>query len=427
MIWAKALPRWGASLAAAAVALTAVFLRQEGVPKAFTIWAEDGQVFANCAFRDPTQLTCLGEVYGGYFHTVPRLGAALASVLPPVLLPVWLTLAAAIVTAACAALVARVVVDLSGSRVSGVLAGASLALTYHAGREVGGNLANLHWILLVAAVVVLVAGWIGRRPQAADIGLVAAAAFSSAFAPLLVGLAVPALLRRQPGSRPVFALTALATVMQVGASVAHPRNEPVQRMIDGSAFAEYAWSQIVGRGAFGGHAFPLDAAVWFGLVVVGAVLASLAFRSRAPEVAAKRALAAVVALTAIGLAIATASVVLNNFLGPRYAYVPATLAVIALVLGSARASTLLIGDPRLPFVARTLGRGLTALVSVGLIAGFALSFRLEARASGGPDVLAEYRAASAACRAGEDQIRLVTAPDPASGRWSVTVPCDRVR
>jgi predicted proteasome-type protease len=70
---------------------------------------------------------------------------------------------------------------------------------------------------------------------------------------------------------------------------------------------------------------------------------------------------------------------------------------------------------------------MAAVVSIGLVVGFGLSFRLEARASAGPDVVAAYREAREACAPGVGALRLVTAPDPASGRWSVTIPCSRVR
>ena len=418
--------RWSAPLVAAIVTFGAVLLRQEGVPKPFTIWAEDGQIFANCAFRNPTQLTCLGEVYGGYFHAVPRLGAAFATLLPPAGLPIWLTLAAALVTAVCAALVARVVAELSGSRIAAALAGASLALTFQAGREVGGNLANLHWVLLVTAVVILVGQWVGRRPSGADLGLVAAAAFSSAFAPLVAFLAVPAAIGRWPASVRVLLVTALASVVQLGASLAHPRNEPVERGIDGASLLAFLAGDIVGRGAFGGRSMWLDGAVWIGLLVVAAALVRIASRPVEARAEARRCLVAVLALTGIGLAIVGASVVLNQFLGPRYAYVPATLAVIALLVGAAGVSRAAGSDPTLSSIARRLARDMAAAVSIGLVVGFGLSFRLQARASAGPDLVAAYREAREACEPGVGAIRLVTAPDPASGRWSVTIPCSRV-
>jgi len=415
-----------APLAAAIVAFGAVFLRQEGVPKAFTIWAEDGQIFANCAFRDPTQLSCLGEVYAGYFHVVPRLGAALASTLPPAGLPIWLTLAAALLTAVCAALVANVVADISGSRIAAAIAGASLALTFQAGREVGGNLANVHWILLVATVVVVVGQWVGRRPGQADLSLVAATAFSSAFAPLLAGLAVPPVFRRRPASVRVLVVTGLASVVQLGASLAHPRNEPIDRAIDGQAFLDYVAGEIIRRGSFGGIA-ALDVAVSIGVASVAAALVRLALRGGEGRAYARRGLAAVLALAAIGLGVATASVVLNQFLGPRYAYVPATLLVIALLLGAGAVGRAAGRDPALPSWTRALARPAATVVSVGLVIGFGLSFRLVARASPGPDIVAAYREASAACGQETTLIRLITAPDPVSGRWSVTIPCSRVR
>ena len=152
-------------LAVLGLALMATLLRQEGVPKWRTIWAEDGAVFAACAYERPF-FDCLLEPYAGYLHVAPRVAAAVAVAASgePEELPLRLAFLAGLLAACAAMLVALAVFDVTGSMLAGLLAGAGLVLIDPAGVEVLGNLANAHWILLTASVVVVACMWLGRAP-----------------------------------------------------------------------------------------------------------------------------------------------------------------------------------------------------------------------------------------------------------------------
>lgn len=110
---AHAVVRASVFVAIVLLALLATFLRQEGVPKARTLWAEDGAVFAACAYeRGP--LPCVAEAYGGYFQVAPRLSAIVVPMGDPADLPFRITLVSALVAAAAALLAGRAVAETRG-------------------------------------------------------------------------------------------------------------------------------------------------------------------------------------------------------------------------------------------------------------------------------------------------------------------------
>ena len=67
-----------------AVLLTAfgAVARQRGIPLFRTIWAEDGAVFAQCAFDD-SLLACLATPYDAWLHVLPRILAAIGTAFDP--------------------------------------------------------------------------------------------------------------------------------------------------------------------------------------------------------------------------------------------------------------------------------------------------------------------------------------------------------
>jgi hypothetical protein len=66
-------------------------------------WAEDGEVFAQCAYTARSGVACVLTAYDGWLHLVPRVLAEIAPRLPPVALSVALNGLSAIVAAGCAA------------------------------------------------------------------------------------------------------------------------------------------------------------------------------------------------------------------------------------------------------------------------------------------------------------------------------------
>ena len=463
--WLEAARPFAAPATAALIVLAAVFFRQLDVPKDRTIWAEDGVVFAQCLF-DRSVLQCLGEPYAGYLHEVARLVAMVATAGDPAMMPFLFTLAAGIVAAWCAWTVAVTVRDVTASTVAGVFAGASLGLVFQAGREVLGNVTNLHWILLAAAVVVIVCSWLGRRPRPWDLALIAATALSSPLAPFLPILGFGAVVARTRDAWRHLLLVTLFAVPQTVVLMQATRELPQGWFGLRPAIAGF-WDLVIAQGWFGGRGLPPDVVVplaLFGLTIGVVLLARLPLRhangesdpgqsdttSERPELSAGlgHRLIVLTALLCIGAAIFLVSVLLNRWIAPRYSYDAAALTSIAVAMAGGwvtregrRRSLGSSGDQEaaaaqspssrdrapIPAVARLALIARRSVLAVVLVIsiGFGLSFRVESLASPGPDVVAAINAARGLCGPATPAVTIAVSPSNLR-RMRMTIPCDRL-
>jgi hypothetical protein len=173
------------------------------------LWAEDGTTFwYEAATRSPT--TNLTTPYGGYLHTVPRLIAEAASLLPLEWVPAAFAVSAAVVRA----LIALVVFAASGAYIrSSPLRFAHAALVVLlpvANSEALDNLTNLHWFLLYGAFWALLWRPASLLPTALAAVLVALAALSGPLVFLLAPLALVRLVLSRARTVPVALLGGLA-------------------------------------------------------------------------------------------------------------------------------------------------------------------------------------------------------------------------
>lgn len=419
--WARA----AMILAVVLVAMAATFLRQEGIPKAQTVWAEDGPVFARCA-EERSLLSCLGEPYAGYFHTVPRLAAAAVVELgEPTGLPFRLTLAAAMLAAAAAILAARAVADASGSSLAGLLAGAALVLVFPAGMEVLGNLTNLHWILFAAAATVLLCAWMGRATGPADILLVALAALSSPFAVLLPVLAVGGVVARSRRAIPCLVVAMVATLPQLAMMLTNERTwAPIEVAVQPwDSFTWAAREAWFGPGSGGLKVVLLV----LSLAAVVALIASVRM-DRAGAIRSLLTVAGFVLTAAAALAI---SQLRNGALGYRHVLPAAALTVIAVAFGVASVVRIQAARTVGSFVSgRTLrvGAALVILLPVALFGiGFARSFRMTSLASTGPDAVAGIEAGHARCTVGTAAVEVAISPFLDPPAWFLPIRCAHLR
>ncbi len=116
-------------------------------------WAEDGAVF----FADQLKFgffRALSSTYAGYYHVLPRIIAGAASVLPAQYVPLAYNLAALLLASLCCGLFAwpicRHLIPSDALRIAACFVMASAA---YAGDEVIGNITNIQWFLLIAAVI----------------------------------------------------------------------------------------------------------------------------------------------------------------------------------------------------------------------------------------------------------------------------------
>ncbi|ONI87701.1 hypothetical protein ALI22I_21100 [Saccharothrix sp. ALI-22-I] len=193
------------------------------------LWAEDGGRFLYDAITQPLT-TNLITPYGGYLHTVPRLVAELASVLPLGWAPVVFAVSAAVVRT----LVALLVFAASGAHLRSLpvrIAHAALVVLLPVGNsEPLDNVTNLHWFLLYGAFWALLWRSAPRVPVAI---FVVVAALTSSMGFLLVPVALVRLVL--PRARVVsivfllgVALHCLAMANTVRLRYSDDRYEPLQ-------------------------------------------------------------------------------------------------------------------------------------------------------------------------------------------------------
>ena len=412
----------------AVIAVAAAFFRAIAIPKWHTLWAEDGSIFAACAYGN-APISCFVTAYQGYIHFVPRLSAAISVLFDPRLLPLAITTCAAIANAIAAAFAARAIAQATGSRAMGLLGGAGLVLVYQAGWEVGGELGNAHLVLFAATAIVLVCGWLGRPCDRFDWALIVVTGLTTAFAPALPVLALGGIVARTVRARSTALLTAAAVVPQLVAEVTNRREyvgHPVSLIDTIAGF----WRLVVREG-FYGPTHPFWGEVTFVAVVAAVasltILAIVTLRLEG-RTGLDAAWPAIATGGLIGLAAGTwiVSVQVNGGLTPRYAYEPTALLIAALAVGTGLLGRVGIrafaGWPRMIASVRAPSAAATVAVSVVIGLAFAATFRLQARSSYGPDATAEIRSAPPCAAGSEVQIRI----SPIKSPWFVPIPCDRL-
>jgi hypothetical protein len=272
-------------------------------------------------------------------------------------------------------------------------------------------------VLLCAATIAIVCSWLGARISLWTIGLVALTGLTSAFAPLIAVLAAGSVALHRPRARPLVLVAGGTALAQLIAELTSPRTVPPAEAVTVGAVLRFLRDEVIGRGFFGD--VPMPAGLIVPVLIVGA-LVGVAFVERDRRFAI-RVVIVVGTLVVTGLVLCVASIILNRATNPRYAYLPTSMMVAALaVAGGLLAGALGRRSPTAGRWAPLLLPLIVAVVGVG----FTLSFRLEARASTGPDVPAEIRAV-AACPAGSSAT-IIISPMRATNPWLMKIPCSRL-
>lgn len=435
--------------------------RQLVIPEYRTVWAEDGQVFGQCAMTDPSPLSCLVAPYDGWIHVVPRMLGAVAAALPPERFSYSVTLLAAAVTGVAATLVARAVIDASGSRVAGVAGAAGLALIHPAGMEVAGNVTNLHWMLFVASLAILACGWLGHEIDALDGTLIVLTVASSPFGLVIVAFLVVDRLLRGRLRDPLLGIAVGVTILQLWFALTSPRNDLPDVSVTILGPVAWFWQDVILTGPFGGRSSVPDAIVTVALVAGWIVLIWQSVRADraaggptlaqdAPRQAGaahssqpsdRRLVAwvrpawhgplAIAALVASGAVQFWVTTYLNRHDTPRYTYSPVALLVVAAFLAIALAARRRRPDDVVPSrPGLRIGGGAVIIAMASLVAiGFVQDFRLRTSASRGPDYPSEFRDKAGACATGASEALVQLSPLPTTDvatTWYLRIPCTRV-
>ncbi|WP_019179501.1 hypothetical protein [Microbacterium yannicii] len=310
-----------------------------------TLWAEDGAVFLDAALAGSPW--ALFEPYAGYMHLVPRLVISVCALFPLEIVPVVVTIAAALVLSLTAAACYLFLETRIRSRPLQLLSWAVVIVAPMAGGEVANNLANLHWFLMIGAVCALIARSRGRGFAVVQSVVVIAAVGSDPLALMFLPLvAIRWFALRGRGDRAVAIAFGAAAVVQLGVTLAG------YVMGAGRSFAgltptipellDFYSYRIVLSGLIGPTA-ALDASRWIGVTLPGVVvLAIFTFMILVSwhEVGPRYVVLTLSASSAIFFAIVFRlqwngvgpAGTLGFTFGQRYAVLPAVLFLIAMIV-----------------------------------------------------------------------------------------------
>lgn len=383
------------------------------------MWAEDGMVFLSCEVG-PDPLACIATPHQGYLQVAARLLAAPLTLVPATSAALWITVA----TSAAAGLVAGFItyraqaLPLPGtiSAVSGLF----LVVIPAYGAEVGGNLANLQWIMIPLGMWALLPR-IRPEPRVADTCVDAAVvALVMLSAPGAVVLAPVALWRYldqrtrdsnrwiSMGQLPVIAF-GVASLIAVGFFAAHrqDRNIPLNAEPVSERFADIL--QVFGNAFVFLDDENGEMIKFVGLAVAVAFVVAAAITL--PRATVHQRLVVLVAAVSYTLMLALG--VFQYGTSARYFYACLLLLWPAVAIFATVALT-------------CFGRIGTLLVAacVGLaVVPLALTLAApKGRLSGG-DWPQEVAAAEVACAAGVASVDVHISP----ARWHVQLPCTYFR
>ena len=388
-----------------------------GHPAWHTLWAEDGHVFVQCAAQ--RGIGCLGTQWDGYLHVVPRLLALIVSALP---VGSW-AIAASMLAIAVAAVALTVIWTAAAWLLPGGLMRAAVVFVTAASaamqREVAGNLANLHWFLLAAALALALNPAAGRG-RAVTLGRscwLLATCLSDPFGALLVAAFVTGMVvRARRRGRWQFADLALAgallaaSAIQLAVVATSPRADAGDRIGMARALRLYA-DTVVRVGWLG----PRRGASALALVaILGCLALIVAGVWHGPPRRDARRVAGAAALLAASPAFYLILVLLDHGAPLRYAAVPFLFVVVG---GTALMAEACAGWARGQIAALGL---VTAVLAVMVAVGPYPPLVSES----GPAWHTAVAAARASCRAGHDVVEPVDiAPGP---EWALHLSCRRL-
>jgi hypothetical protein len=396
------------AVVAIAAAVAVGLLRQLGPGALNTIWAEDGSIFyAEAVQKGPW--AALTTSYAGYFHAVPRLLAAIASIFPPSAAATVLAAGAALIVALLALLVYVASAAHLTSTVARIVVSALVVVVPVAQDEVLNSVANFHWYGLYVLFWVFLWSPRSRAGQVVAVAAVLLVATSDILVLAYVPLALFRFFHKEEGrlGKILGGALALGLVVQfIGLATGSSEREldpnPVRAAVGYLLRAVPA--PLIGQ-RWLGHQI---GARWVALAAVAWLLVAVAF------VVALRGLtrpAWVLAGAAViqSAALYVLPVVLSGVAAPRYAVAPALLVVVALVA---------ILRPK-------QGNAVPLSVLAGFLAVIALvNLRIDNPRAHGPAWDAELDKARATCAPGATAaIPIAPVETPP---WLVQVTCEKL-
>jgi hypothetical protein len=401
-----------------------VILREPSTVAFNHLWAEDGRIFLTEEVRRGT-FTALGIAYQGYGDLVPRLAAAAVSVLPIGWWPAGVTVIAALVEGACAALVfCSSAHYIRTPWIRGVLA--LLVVCVPAARvETTGAISDLQWPLLFT--MFWLCWWTPSRrqlPLLAIAGL--AVAGTSPVAVLYLPLLAIRFVRNddQASRHSVITLgagAALGLMYQAALVLAsHRLVNPSLGEIPNSVFVQGFAGALIGAHsqAYQVHKLLIAAAAVAILALLAVIVLGLLDAER-------RVLTVALVLYVGAFAVAESVFSLYGGWHPRYGVVPSLL-VYSLVA--------VVGDSVIVRRGPTAAGVVTTVVAVWILVATVVQFPADALRDQGASWSAGVAHARSVCAEHIEAkhphvVHIPTGPYgyyPGFGTWYVSVPCKRL-
>jgi len=393
-------------------------------------WAEDGRVFFQDAL-DKGPISPFADAYGGYFHFVPRAIGALASIGPLRYAATTTWALVALGVGVCAATVFLMSVPWLTSVAARLTMAAGLVLLPSMNDESIANAANLQFLLLFTALVVLIGVGRGRGMRIWACTLLVVTGLTTPLAAALAPLALWRVVRQRP--RRVDAEVASwagGVAAQLLAIVATRPDRGAGNVLTARQIVRGYATRVLYL-----NVSPTDHASRVGPVVVAVIL--VAVIGAATLVAFRRGdrsksflLVAVPATGVILYVFAGVRLGLAEDLPPRYELVPAWTLVWAALVATETLAAMLVGAGRLrPRTSATL----VVAVCVALTVSWSFHWSVDPYRSAGPTWGASLSDSTQRCRddpsaSGASTVAVAIMPtggDPPD--WSVHIRCDALR
>lgn len=395
------------------------------------LWAEDGAVFIPDALVGSPLV--IFEPYAGYMHLVPRISAMIAAQFPLQVVPLAVTIAAALVISLAAAAGFAFLETRIRSIPLRLAAWIAMLALPIMGAEAANNLANLHWYLMVAAFCAVVIRARSTAMTVVQCVVVVAAVMSDPLTLLLLPVVAFRwwlLPSRRDRSLVVAFITAgviQLIVVLAGAIGGEGRPAPTGFPTPGDLLDFYSYrvvlTAVVGltRAQALGETGPL-ALPGLATAAATAVLIAMAYRDFDRRVVISAFGAGSILFAAIVYSLQWTMLepggARSLYAGDRYAVVPTALLIIALVL----AADAFAAHRRRSWARRVIGVAVLIAIAIPV----ALDYRSANYREGAPPWDAALQEAAALCDAGDDLDGFILVRSAPLQWGGVLISCTRV-
>ncbi len=411
------------ALWAALTGLSVFLITYARVPTAWTtIWAEDGKVFLAGAVNQG--FGSFFHFFGGYLHTVPRIGALIAATLPLSMASVVMTTYAVVISSACGAAGEM----LSGAYIKARWARVGLGLCFGLLPAIRvesiAEMANLQYFLIATSFWVLLVEPRSKAGRWLSLVFLSATAASTILGIVLIPVAVIRLIDRRirlasdlhrtdnsvsfhPSILPAAVFLAVEGLHAILILIVRPTRD-LGWTVSFPDVAYHFVTDVIAGQFFGGPFYSLDHQTLTLWVINGvAIICVAALLSHWPRGASRQLVVAVGAIVLGALTYLTEAKTQGTV--ARYAVVPGFFVLFGVAIVADIASRLRGVKP------------VAGVLVLGVVLSWAFSFSVPPYRYVGPHWSTEYSRAQSACKGKEGVVEQI--PVLPEGWGTMALPC----